>query len=62
MTSVLLDQVPGASLPDRAVANSLSISRLKAGMSPGCRLVTSVPSTTTSRSTQVAPGSFGQPP
>jgi hypothetical protein len=39
----------------RCSTNSASISRLKAGMSPGCRLVTQLPSRTTSRSSQMPP-------
>lgn len=39
----------------RCSANSASISRLNAGMSPGCRLVTRFRSRTTSRSSQVPP-------
>jgi hypothetical protein len=42
-----------------AAAKRLSISRVTAGMSPGCLLVTRLPCTTTSRPTQVAPAFRG---
>lgn len=49
--------LPGyaASRRRRCSPNSAIISRLNAGMSLGCRLVTKLPSRTTSLSTQLAP-------